>query len=195
VVLARPFFFITTGYFFTLEIILSISRIFFDESIARKQTPVKVPGRLSPPEEALTDIETALKIIESLRTKIASPELRTSYFATVQDSYQFYIDLLMQLHKTQPKSGYDTKAFEASERSRARSLLELLQEANADIRQGVAPELLQRERNLQQQLDALEKQRIEVLSRPNNTPAQKAELEQQRQNLLTQSGLTQTHYM
>src|SRR6476661_438893 len=79
--------------------------------------------------EALTDIEASLKIIESLRTKVASPELRTSYFATVQDYYQFYIDLLMELHKTQPKSGYDTKAFEASERSRARSLLELLQEA------------------------------------------------------------------
>jgi len=136
--------------------------------------------------EALTDIEASLQIIESLRTKIASPELRASYFATVQDYYQFYIDLLMQLHKTNPKSGYDTKAFEASERSRARSLLELLQEANADIRQGVAPELLQRERSLQQQLDALEKQRIEVLNRPNHTPAQKAELEQQRQNLLTQ---------
>ena len=136
--------------------------------------------------EALTNIEASLKIIESLRTKVASPELRTSYFATVQDYYQFYIDLLMQLHKTQPKSGYDTKAFEASERSRARSLLELLQEANADIRQGVAPELLQKERNLQQQLDALEKRRIEVLNRPNHTPAQQAQLEQQRQTLIAQ---------
>src|SRR6476661_9600487 len=136
--------------------------------------------------EALTDIEASLKIIESLRTKVASPELRTSYFATVQDYYQFYIDLLMELHKTQPKSGYDTKAFEASERSRARSLLELLQEANADIRQGVAPELLQQERSLQQQLDALEKQRIEVLNRPNPTPVQEAELEKQRQTLLAQ---------
>src|SRR6476469_7179980 len=136
--------------------------------------------------EALTNIESSLKIIESLRTKIASPELRTSYFATVQNYYQFYIDLLMQLHKTNPKSGYDTKAFEASERSRARSLLELLQEANADIRQGVSPELLQKERSLQQQLDALEKQRIEVLNRPNHTPAQEAELEKQRQNLLAQ---------
>src|SRR6476661_7720962 len=38
--------------------------------------------------EALTDIEASLKIIESLRTKVASPELRTSYFATVQDYYQ-----------------------------------------------------------------------------------------------------------
>ncbi|MEG4208787.1 tetratricopeptide repeat protein [Microcoleus sp. S13_B4] len=136
--------------------------------------------------EALTNIESCLKIIENLRTKVASPELRTSYFATVQDYYQFYIDLLMQLHKTQPKSGYDTKAFEASERSRARSLLELLQEANADIRQGVSPELLQKERSLQQQLDALEKRRIEVLNRPNSTPEQKAELEQQRQTLIAQ---------
>ncbi|MEG4167321.1 MULTISPECIES: tetratricopeptide repeat protein [unclassified Microcoleus] len=136
--------------------------------------------------EALTNIEASIKIIESLRTKIASPELRTSYFATVQNYYQFYIDLLMQLHKTQPKSGYDTKAFEASERSRARSLLELLQEANADIRQGVAPELLQKERSVQQQLDALEKRRVEVLNRPNYTRTQEAELEQQRQTLLAQ---------
>ena len=136
--------------------------------------------------EALTDIEASLKIIESLRTKIASPELRASYFATVQDYYQFYIDLLMQLHKTNPKSGYDTKAFEASERSRARSLLELLQEANANIRQSVAPELLQRERSVQQQLDALEKRRVEVLNRPNYTPTQEAELEQQRQTLIAQ---------
>jgi tetratricopeptide (TPR) repeat protein len=99
----------------------------------------RVQGNLT---EALTEIESSLKIIESLRTKIASPELRTSYFATVQDYYQFYIDLLMELHKTQPKSGYDTKAFEASERSRARSLLELLQEANADIRARCRPRII-----------------------------------------------------
>ncbi|MEG4196744.1 CHAT domain-containing protein [Microcoleus sp. Pol12A5] len=135
---------------------------------------------------ALTDIETSIKIIENLRTKITNHELRLSYFATVQDYYQFYIDLLMQLHKTQPKSGYDTKAFQASERSRARTLLELLQEANADIRQGVAPELLQQERNLQQQLDALETRRIETISRPNHTPAETAELDQKRQTLLGQ---------
>jgi CHAT domain-containing protein len=136
--------------------------------------------------EALTNIETALKIIEDLRTKISSPELRTSYFASVQNYYQFYIDLLMELHKTNRKSGYDTKAFEASERSRARTLLELLQEANANIREGVSPELLQKERSLQQQLDALEKRRIEVLSPTNQTPQQETELEQQRQTLFAQ---------
>ncbi|MEG4806085.1 CHAT domain-containing protein [Microcoleus sp. F8-D3] len=135
---------------------------------------------------ALTDIETSIKIIENLRTKITNHELRISYFSTVHDYYQFYIDLLMQLHKTQPNSGYDIKAFEASERSRARSILELLQEANADIRQGVAPELLQQERHLQQQLDALETRQIETTSSPNYTPAEKAELDQKRQTLLGQ---------
>ncbi len=135
---------------------------------------------------ALTDIETSIKIIENLRTKITNHELRISYFATVQDYYQFYIHLLMELHKTNPKSGYDRKALEASESSRARTLLELLQEANADIRQGVAPELLQQERNLQQQLDALETRRIETISRPNHTPQQQAELDQKRQTFLAQ---------
>jgi hypothetical protein len=39
---------------------------------------------------------------------------------------------------------------------------------------------------VQQQLDALEKRRVEVLNRPNYTPTQEAELEQQRQTLIAQ---------
>ncbi|MEG5187368.1 CHAT domain-containing tetratricopeptide repeat protein [Microcoleus sp. B4-C3] len=136
--------------------------------------------------EALTNIESSLKIIENLRTKIASPELRSSYFATVQNYYELYIDLLMQLHKTNPKSGYDTKALEASERSRARSLLELLQESNANIREGISPDLLQQEKSLQQQLDAIEKQRIETISTPNPNQAKIDEIDKQRLALLQQ---------
>jgi len=136
--------------------------------------------------EALNDIEASLKIIENLRTKIASPELRTSYFATVQNRYEFYIDLLMQLHKTNPKSGYDTKALEASERSRARSLLELLQESNANIREGISPDLLKQEKSLQQQLDAIEKQSINTISTPNPNVTKIAEIDKQRLALLEQ---------
>jgi len=142
--------------------------------------------------EALTNIEASIKIIESLRTKIASPELRTSYFATVQNYYQFYIDLLMQLHKTQPRYGYDTKALEASERSRARSLLELLFESNANIREGISPDLLQQEKRLQQQLDAIEKQRIEAVSSPNPNPTKIGEIDKQRLALLEQYQQIQT---
>ncbi|HEY9632201.1 MAG TPA: tetratricopeptide repeat protein [Coleofasciculaceae cyanobacterium] len=114
--------------------------------------------------EARTQIEAAIKIVEDIRTRVTSQQLRTSYFASVQDYYQFYINLLMQLHKKDPSKGYDALALHASERARARSLLELLTEANANIRQGVDPEVLQRERTLQQKLDAIEKRRIELVN-------------------------------
>ena len=42
-------------------------------------------------------IEDALAIIETLRTNLASQELRASYFASVQTYYGFYIELLMRL--------------------------------------------------------------------------------------------------
>ena len=103
--------------------------------------------------EARNNAEAALAIIESLRTKIISPELRTSYFATVQNHYQLYVDILMRMHKQHPTAGLDGEALQASERARARSLLELLNEAHADIRQGVDRALLERERLVQQLLD------------------------------------------
>jgi CHAT domain-containing protein/Flp pilus assembly protein TadD len=113
---------------------------------------------------ALDSIESALTLIESLRTKITNQELRSSYFATVQDYYQFYIDLLMRLHKLRPAAGYDGRALQASERARARSLLETLAEAGADIRQGVAPQLVERERSLQRQLNVKAEEQIRLLS-------------------------------
>jgi len=134
---------------------------------------------------ALAQMEESLKIIESLRTKITSQELRTSYFATVQDYYKFYIDLLMQLHKQHSSQGYDAQALQASERTRARSLLELLAEAGADIRQGVDPKLLEQEQRLQQQLNAKEERRLQ-LSRGENTSEQVAALQQDINELLTQ---------
>ncbi len=114
--------------------------------------------------EARTQIEAAISIVEDIRTRVTSPELRTSYFASVQNYYQFYIDVLMQLHKKDPSQGYDALALHASERARARSLLELLSEANADIRKGVDPQLVERERSLQQKFDAVEKRRVELYS-------------------------------
>ncbi|MBW4618528.1 MAG: tetratricopeptide repeat protein [Cyanosarcina radialis HA8281-LM2] len=127
---------------------------------------------------ALTYINSAIDIIEDLRTKIANPDLRTSYFATVRGYYQLKTDILMQLHKQEPKQGYDAQALETSERSRARTLIELLTESNANIRQGVSPQLLERETTLRQQLSALETRRLQLLG-GKYTPEQKAALEKE----------------
>jgi WD40 repeat protein/CHAT domain-containing protein/predicted negative regulator of RcsB-dependent stress response len=113
---------------------------------------------------AKTEIETAINIIEELRTQIASQELRQSYFARNQDYYQFYIDLLMQLHQQNPDRGYDGEALHISERARARSLIELLSEATANIRQGADSKLLEQERNLQQQLNGFEHRKYKLQS-------------------------------
>ncbi len=118
--------------------------------------PKRSQGNLT---EALTDIESAINIIEELRTKIISQDLRTSYFATVYDYYEFYIDLLMELHQQNPNQGYDAKALHASERGRARSLLDILAESGADIKKGVDPQLLAEEKRLLQRLNALDQTR------------------------------------
>ncbi|NET43069.1 tetratricopeptide repeat protein [Okeania sp. SIO2B3] len=64
--------------------------------------------------EALTKIESAIKIIEELETQIITTNLSKSYFATVKNYYQFYIDLLIKLHEQNPNQGYDIKADEVS---------------------------------------------------------------------------------
>jgi CHAT domain-containing protein/Tfp pilus assembly protein PilF len=114
--------------------------------------------------QALEPIEAAIDIFETLRSNLISPELKTSYFATINDYYKLYIDLLMRLDEQESGQGYDVEALHVSERARARSLLDLLEEAQVDIRQGVLLNLLEKEQRLQNQLDAIETYRIEVLS-------------------------------
>jgi CHAT domain-containing protein/tetratricopeptide (TPR) repeat protein len=128
------------------------------QSIARAD---RERGRL---DEARTQIEAALKIIETMRSKFVGQELRTSVSASTQKYYETYIDLLMQLHRKEPLAGHDVTAFVASERARARSLLELLTESRVDIRQGVDQALLERERALQQQLNARSERLTRLLS-------------------------------
>ena len=114
--------------------------------------------------EARNRIDAALAAVESLRANVASQQLRASFFASVQQYHEFNIDLLMRLHKQRPQEGFDTAALQASEKSRARSLLELLKEARAEIRQGVDPALLERERALRQTISEKAERQMRLLS-------------------------------
>jgi CHAT domain-containing protein/Tfp pilus assembly protein PilF len=104
-------------------------------------------------DEAQTSLDSALAMTESLRTAWVGADLRASYSSTVRDRYQLQIELLMLQH-------HDSQAFEASERARARSLLELLSESHADIRQGVDAALLAQEQSLETDLRLKSEQRI-----------------------------------
>lgn len=115
---------------------------------------------------AKTGIETAIQITEALRSQIASQELRQSYFARNQEYYQFYIDLLMQLHQKDPGKGYDALALHISERARARSLLEQLTEASLNLKADLDPVLLTEEKHLTKALNAAEQKRLNLLNHP-----------------------------
>jgi len=95
-------------------------------------------------EDGLSHIKQSIKTIEDRRTNVASPDFRTSYFAGVRKHYDLWIDILMQLDRRRPGQGFSAAALLASERARARSLVELLTESRADIRQGADPQLLKK---------------------------------------------------
>ncbi len=102
---------------------------------------------------ALQHVEDSLKIIESIRAKITRNELRASFFANAQEHYEFYINLLMQMHKQRPAEGHAAAALTASERARARVMLELLLEARERTQYEIDRTLLERERQLRQALN------------------------------------------
>ncbi|HEU4767505.1 MAG TPA: tetratricopeptide repeat protein, partial [Pyrinomonadaceae bacterium] len=98
--------------------------------------------------EAHKLIEVAIAATESLRVHLKSQALRAALLAASRKYYEFDIDVLMRLHKQRPAGGYDAVALQVSEKGRARSLLEMLREARAEIRNGVDPALIQRDKEL-----------------------------------------------
>lgn len=130
-----------------------------------------------------TAIESAIAITESDRTTVINPGLRLSFFEGAQHYYDFYLELLMRLHKQHPTQGYDGRALEVSERARARSLLETLKEAKADIRQGVDATLLERERGIQRRLNARAEAQSQLFSQE-HTEAQAEKMAAEIQNLI-----------
>jgi CHAT domain-containing protein/uncharacterized protein HemY len=118
-------------------------------------------GNLS---EARQHVEDAISLVEAVRAGTFSQQFRASYFASKQDAYALYIDILMQQHRLKPSEGYDALALAVSERARARSLVELLNESHFDIREGVDPQLIERERNLTQTINAKAQRQIQLLA-------------------------------
>jgi CHAT domain-containing protein/tetratricopeptide (TPR) repeat protein len=108
--------------------------------------------------EARKDIEESLALRETVRARSGSLQLRASYRATAEQAYEFYIDVLM-------RQRLDAEALHASERARARSLLERLNEARIDIRQGVDSSLIEKERDLMRVLNAKAQREMQLKAR------------------------------
>ena len=105
-------------------------------------------------DKALEYIRKSVQLIESMRTKVTSRDLRVSYFASVHDHYELFVDLLMQLAKRKPNEGYAAMAFEISELGKARSLLDSLTAARVEFPSQSDPQLASRLKELRESLNA-----------------------------------------
>lgn len=112
--------------------------------------------------DASNHIAESLTLIETVRARTGSQQLRAAYLGSMEKAYNSQIRVLMQLHRLDPSGGHDAEALRTSERGRARSLMELLHESRVDIRQGVSTDLIAKERELKEQLNAKAQRLIQL---------------------------------
>lgn len=98
-------------------------------------------------DEAQAKMKPILDFFESARKQFIQPEQRSTYFSTAQTVFETYIELLMKKHQNGDKNAA-SEAFQISERTRARSLLELISRAKIDFRKSADSKLIEREINL-----------------------------------------------
>lgn len=115
-------------------------------------------------EAARRDVAAAVALQESLRSRVAESESRATFFASAQAVYEFQIDLLMEMSASRPEEDLVQRAFEASERKRARALLDSLVESQAEIVGGTDPELRRQQTRLGDRLRFQTQQQARMLA-------------------------------
>ncbi|MCI0623197.1 MAG: CHAT domain-containing protein [Acidobacteria bacterium] len=109
--------------------------------------------------------EECIRLAESLRSDVLSHNLRSSFLASIHDYYLFQIDVLSSLNRQKPGQGFNALALEFSERARSQSLVESLMEVRANLREGVDPELLEQERQIQERVNVKAEQQARLFGR------------------------------
>ena len=77
-------------------------------------------------QTAGAELKSALEKVEAARSSVGRTALQASYFAAERKLYELAVELRMREYEREPAGGNDAQALEMSERSRARSLLDAL---------------------------------------------------------------------
>jgi CHAT domain-containing protein len=109
-------------------------------------------------------VEGSISISESVRAQTGNSQLRTSFFVSAQQQYELLIDVLMRIHSQHPDQGLDVAALMASERERARSLLDSILSGRLEPRKDASADLLPREQEILRALDEKAEYQTRLLS-------------------------------
>ena len=115
-------------------------------------------------DQAEAYLKQSIENTEDLRTISIGRDVTTAYSASVHERYEAYITCLLRKSKKTSSPRLNEQAFEASELSRARSLVEMLHETQTNLLTGVDPQLVEKERNLRQLIRAKIDHRVELLA-------------------------------
>ena len=102
--------------------------------------------------QALQHLRAAVETVESLRARIPTPELRSTFVQQNSRVYEAIVDVLSRLHARDPAAGYDRHAFAFRERGRARGFLDSLAESKASVTKGLTTEQVRRQNQLHAEL-------------------------------------------
>jgi CHAT domain-containing protein/Tfp pilus assembly protein PilF len=105
-------------------------------------------------DEAQKRMVHVLQLVERFRQGVVNEALRSTYFASIQQYYEFSAAVLMQMDRAEPSKGYSSLAFDVSERARARTLVDALNTANIDPRREVDQRLFLEEREVEAAISA-----------------------------------------
>lgn len=110
---------------------------------------------------ALEKMSEVLRILEDLRNTINNEGFRIGFFSKQQKYYDFYVSLLVSRYEQGNNKEFAELALFVSEKARARSLLDSLNESRLNNNSGVSRDLIEREKTLRQKIKFIENKRQE----------------------------------
>ncbi len=120
---------------------------------------------------ALRALEEALEIAEGVRRRSRSATaIQEGVFGRSAHLYEQTVDLLHAMHLQQPEAGLDRKAFDVAQRAKARSFLDLLTEADLDLRLRADPDFRRRERDILSRIAARVAEEAKRVAEPARFP-------------------------
>jgi CHAT domain-containing protein len=115
-------------------------------------------------DQAEDYLTRSIDATEGIRRISTSNDLASAFSATVQERYETLVDCYMRKHQLAPDQGFDKRAFETSEFSRARSLSELLRATQTKLVPDIDAKLSLEEQTLRQTLKVKEDEKVALLA-------------------------------